>query len=133
MRITTSLICAALLFVMSKCDKSDDNTTAPGHCNGLVTDTSGTGDPGKIYIPSAFTPNGDGHNDVWRIPGLKAVPVFELSVFNRWGQLIYHVKNNNKGWDGQFNGIKQPSGGYTYMIRIGNGKRLLKGVVMLVR
>jgi gliding motility-associated-like protein len=86
-----------------------------------------------IYIPNAFTPNGDGRNDTWHIPALKAIPVFELSVFNRWGQMIYHIKNNDISWNGQFNGIDQPTGGYAYMLNIGNGKRILKGVVMLLR
>ncbi len=86
-----------------------------------------------IYIPNAFTPNRDGHNDTWRIPALKAIPVFEISVFNRWGQLVYHTKNNDIVWNGQFKGIDQPSGGYAYMLNIGNGKRILKGVVMLLR
>jgi gliding motility-associated-like protein len=108
------------------------STDANSTC-GIMSDTVHVFVFPDIYIPNAFTPNGDGHNDAWRIPALKAIPVFELSVFNRWGQLIYHVKNNNIGWNGQFNGIAQPSGGYTYMLNIGNGKRLLKGVVMLLR
>jgi len=86
-----------------------------------------------ILIPNAFTPNRDGHNDTWHIPSLNAVPVFELSVFNRYGQLVYHTQNNNIAWNGQFKGIDQPSGGYVYLLNIGNGKRILKGVVMLLR
>jgi gliding motility-associated-like protein len=86
-----------------------------------------------IYIPNAFTPNTDGINDTWHIPALNAVPVFELSVFNRYGQLIYHTKNNNIPWNGQFNGIDQPSGGYVYLLNINNGQRVLKGMVMLLR
>jgi gliding motility-associated-like protein len=86
-----------------------------------------------IYIPNAFTPNRDGKNDTWRIPALNAFPVFELSIFNRYGQLIYHLKNNYKPWNGQFNGIDQPNGGYVYLLNVNNGKRVFKGIVMLVK
>lgn len=108
------------------------STTSNVAC-GIMSDTVHVFIFPDIYIPNAFTPNGDSHNDTWRIPALKAIPVFELSVFNRWGQLIYHTKNNYIGWNGQFKGIDQPSGGYAYMLNIGNGKRILKGVVMLLR
>ena len=108
------------------------STTADGACS-IGSDTVHVFVFPDIYIPNAFTPNRDGHNDTWRIPALKAIPVFELSVFSRWGQLIYHTKINDIGWNGQFKGIDQPSGGYVYMLNIGNGKRLLKGVVMLLR
>ena len=86
-----------------------------------------------IYIPNTFTPNRDGLNDTWHIPALNAIPVFELSIFNRYGQLIYHTQNNNISWNGQFKGIDQPSGGYIYLLNIANGKRIMKGIVMLLR
>jgi gliding motility-associated-like protein len=86
-----------------------------------------------IYIPNAFTPNRDGVNDTWHISALNAVPVFELSIFNRYGQLVYHAQNNNIPWNGQFKGIDQPSGAYVYLLNIGNGKRIMKGIVMLLR
>ena len=86
-----------------------------------------------IYIPNAFTPNRDGVNDTWRIRALYAIPVFELSIFNRYGQLIYHIQNNYTPWNGQFNGIVQPNGGYVYLLNVGNGKRVFKGIVMLIK
>jgi gliding motility-associated-like protein len=86
-----------------------------------------------IYIPNAFTPNRDGINDTWRIPALNALTVFELSIFNRYGQLIYHNKNSYMPWNGQFKGIDQPNGGYVYLLNINNGKRVFKGIVLLVK
>jgi len=86
-----------------------------------------------IYIPNAFTPNRDGINDTWRIPALNAIPVFELSIFNRYGQLIYHIQNNYTPWNGQFNGILQPNGGYVYLLNVNHGKRVFKGIVMLIK
>ncbi|MEO8913629.1 MAG: gliding motility-associated C-terminal domain-containing protein [Puia sp.] len=68
-----------------------------------------------IFVPNAFTPNGDGHNDVLHVIliGMKALDNF--SVFNRWGQRIFSSKDPGKGWDGTVNGIKQASGGYVWM------------------
>ena len=86
-----------------------------------------------IYIPNAFTPNRDGINDTWRIAALNAIPVFELSIFNRYGQLIYHNQNNYIPWNGQFKGIDQPNGGYVYLLNISHGKRVFKGIVMMVK
>ena len=97
MRVTTSLICAALLLVMSKCDKSDDNTTAPGHCNGLVTDTSGTGDPGKIYIPSAFTLNGDGLNDIIK-PITQNIQSITFTIYDESNNVLFLTQVLNQGW-----------------------------------
>ena len=61
----------------------------------------------EIYVPTAFTPNGDGHNDL-----LKAIPVgikqFKfLNIYNRWGQLVFQTTNPLNGWDGKVNGILQ--------------------------
>lgn len=100
---------------------------------GIVSDTVHVFVYPDIYIPNAFTPNKDGLNDTWHIPALNAIPVFELSVFNRYGQLIYHTQNSDMPWNGQFKGIDQPSGGYVYLLNIGHGKRILKGIVMLLR
>jgi gliding motility-associated-like protein len=100
---------------------------------GIMNDTVHVFVYPDIYIPNAFTPNRDGLNDTWRIPSLKAIPVFELNIFNRYGQLIYHAQNNAMPWNGQFKGIDQPSGGYVYLLNIGHGKRVLKGIVLLLR
>ena len=61
-----------------------------------------------IYVPTAFTPNNDGRNDL-----LKAIPVgikeFKIfSVFNRWGELVFQTTNPTKGWNGKVNGLLQP-------------------------
>ncbi|MFN8249812.1 MAG: gliding motility-associated C-terminal domain-containing protein [Ferruginibacter sp.] len=86
-----------------------------------------------VYIPSAFSPNGDGLNDTWNIPALAAFQSFELSVYNRFGQQVFHSKNNLKGWDGTFKGQPQPVGAYSYFINLGSSEYILKGSVMIVR
>jgi gliding motility-associated-like protein len=100
---------------------------------GTATDTMHVFVYKDIFVPNAFTPNRDGRNDSWNIPALSALPNFEIRVFNRYGQLVFHTRNNNTGWNGKFNGTDQPIGTYVYLINIDNGKRILKGPLMLIR
>jgi gliding motility-associated-like protein len=92
----------------------------------------------KVYkdlkIPNAFTPNGDGHNDTWIIPGLADYTNARVDVFNRWGQLVYHSTGYSHPWDGSFKGALLPTGAYYYIIApnaAGYGK--LSGSVLLLR
>lgn len=70
-------------------------------------------------IPNAFTPNGDGENDYFYPRQLmsKGVIGFKMTIFNRWGQVVFKTDNpNGRGWDGKFNEKDQPSGVYVYQI-----------------
>lgn len=70
----------------------------------------------EVFIPTAFTPNADGKNDVFRptVAGMKRFLYFR--IYNRWGQLLFNTGEPNKGWDGTYNGTKQGSGTYVYVI-----------------
>lgn len=68
-----------------------------------------------IYIPNAFTPNGDGLNDVF-LPKGDYIENFEMYVFDRWGEQIYHTTNINQGWDGTMHGNKVQEDTYVYLI-----------------
>ena len=57
-----------------------------------------------IYVPSTFTPNGDGSNDVYYIYG-NNIQTFNLKIFNHWGQLVFSSSDIAKGWDGKYNGF----------------------------
>lgn len=88
-----------------------------------------------LYIPSAFTPNGDGLNDLFRIPAGSNIILADFSVFNRWGERIFTTKDAGAGWDGRVKGVMQESGVYIYSI---NGTQYgkpvaVKGTVTLVR
>jgi gliding motility-associated-like protein len=88
------------------------------------------------YVPNAFTPDHNGHNDIFRpvIPGVKELYYF--TVFNRWGQRMFNTKEIGKGWDGTFNGIDQPIGAYVWMLRLVTyeGNIIEKnGTVLLIR
>jgi gliding motility-associated-like protein len=86
-----------------------------------------------IFIPTAFTPNGDGKNDRWEIPFLDPSFGGTVNVFDRWGQLVYHVSSEKVSWDGTMNGVPQASGVYVYWITLKNYGLELKGTFTLIR
>ncbi len=87
-----------------------------------------------IYIPGAFTPNGDGLNDTWNIPALAAFPSFTLQVYNRLGQLVYECRNRFRAWDGYFRGEPQAAGTYIYVLNLNRpGRSLIRGTLILIR
>ena len=90
----------------------------------------------ELYMPNAFTPNHDGINDVFRVKYPAFIKNFDMQIFNRWGQIIFRSDNPYKGWDGSFNGTKQPAGNYVWTILLtdvnGNSKRY-KGSVLLIQ
>jgi gliding motility-associated-like protein len=66
-----------------------------------------------IFVPNTFTPNGDGHNDVWLAVGNNVV-FYEVFVFDRWGGVIFHSVNMDEGWDGTINGDPAPNDVYVW-------------------
>ncbi len=90
----------------------------------------------NLFIPSAFSPNGDGKNDVFHIANLTFQRVLEFRVFNRWGQEVFYSNDNQHGWDGKWKGVPQDMGSYQYLIRLGYPDGLVetyKGAVTLIR
>ena len=85
-----------------------------------------------LYVPNAFTPNNDGRNDVWRLPYLDEYPNTEVSIFNRFGDMIFHSIGSAVSWDGTYKGVQQPSGIYIYLIDL-KTLPLIKGTIMLIR
>ncbi len=73
---------------------------------------------GNIMVPSAFSPNGDGKNDVFKVANLTFQKVVEFKVFNRWGEEVYVGDGSSAGWDGTWNGQPQAVGVYHYLIRV---------------
>lgn len=89
----------------------------------------------QLAIPNAFSPNRDGHNDVWELPGIALYPNAIVSIYNRWGQKIYSTTQYERNpWDGTLQGITQPNGIYVYVIQLNNTeKEVLRGNLVLVR
>ena len=76
-----------------------------------------------IIIYNVITPDGNGKNDVWEIKNIHLYPDCDISVFNRWGQLVYSVaKGYDNSWDGTFNGQLLNSGNYYYVVNLNKGK-----------
>jgi gliding motility-associated-like protein len=89
-----------------------------------------------LYIPTAFTPNADGLNDIFKpsLAGIKQLEYFR--IFDRRGQLLFETSQAGNGWDGTFKGMKQPSGTYIFAAHAIDylGKYLEKrGTVVLIR
>ena len=87
----------------------------------------------QLYVPNAFTPNGDGKNDVWRIPHLDPQLGAEVMIFNRYGQQVYQTKGTIVAWNGTYKGKSLPSGTYIYTIQMKPGEAPLKGFINLLR
>ncbi len=85
-----------------------------------------------LDYPRFFSPNNDGLNDVWRIPFMELTPNATLSVFDRFGKMIYNTMANGDGWNGKFNNTILPSDDYWFVIEIA-GSRKMKGHFTLIR
>jgi gliding motility-associated-like protein len=70
----------------------------------------------NIFIPSAFSPNGDGNNDIFQIYG-NCIASMKMRIFNRWGELVFESNDINQGWDGVYKGAAQ-IGVYTYTLSV---------------
>lgn len=88
-----------------------------------------------FYVPTAFSPNGDGNNDRFG-PKTNLLGKYEMFVYNRWGRLVFHSSNVNDTWDGTWKGRYASVGAYVYVFRYQDpdGKwRINKGSVTLIR
>jgi gliding motility-associated-like protein len=90
----------------------------------------------SIYMPSGFTPNNDGLNDLYMpVIGLKYT-LESFSIYNRWGQKVFFTNQKGKGWNGKTGGLDQETGVYIWYLTAKNGNGelyTLKGTVLLVR
>ncbi|HKC34765.1 MAG TPA: PKD domain-containing protein [Chitinophagaceae bacterium] len=89
-----------------------------------------------VYVPTGFTPNGDGRNDFLRglYVGIKKVRYFR--IYDRWGQQIFSTNSLSEGWDGTIRGVKQQTGTYVWMLKaedLGGKIYEMKGISTLIR
>lgn len=72
----------------------------------------------KLEMPNAFSPNGDGINDIYKAKdGFQSLTEFKATVFNRWGQKIFEWDNPADGWDGKYKGTDVKSGVYYVVVK----------------
>jgi len=74
----------------------------------------------NTFLPNAFSPNGDGINDIFK-PKMDCVPIdYQLTIFNRYGQIVFESLEFSKGWDGKWNNAYLPNGTYYYILTYRN-------------
>ncbi len=110
--------------------------TTPEGCKATDTVNIKVFKGSAVYVPSGFTPNGDGRNDYLRglYVGIKQVHYFK--IYNRWGQQIFSTTSLIEGWDGTIRGVKQSTGTYVWMLKAEDlaGKIYeIKGTSTLIR
>lgn len=108
-----------------------------------VTNSCGSGsvsstvimDSCRFVFPSAFTPDHNGNNDVFRVLGAGGILQYHLVVYNRWGQKLFETNDFQKGWDGKDNSMPAATGVYAWFasIKTANGMISRKGTVVLIR
>lgn len=89
-----------------------------------------------LYVPTAFTPNGDTRNDLFTPLLYGNATSLVFIVYNRWGQKVYETHTLRQGWDGKINGIAATPGTYVWQCRYkldGQPEKLEKGIVQLIR
>ncbi|MCU4164289.1 Ig-like domain-containing protein [Carboxylicivirga caseinilyticus] len=134
-------------------DRRTLNYTAPYNCgcseevvDYILEDGTGAISGARVHItiekapdniPEVFSPNGDGYDDYFVIPGIgtEEFDNNELFIFNRWGAQIYHMKNYDNSWDGKssvssMGSDELPEGTYFYVFKLSSG-RVIKGTVYL--
>jgi gliding motility-associated-like protein len=88
-------------------------------------------------VPQLVTPNGDGHNDVWNIPGIDKFPEATVELYNRWGTLIFKASPYLNNWDGYSAAVttvgngRLPAGTYFYVIQLTKNSKAITGYIEL--
>ena len=109
--------------------------TYNGHCTAEASINIYVSFAGQVYIPNAFTPNGDGNNDVFEIYG-HGIERVDMKVFNRWGEKVFESHNQFWGWDGTYKGTLQMPSVFVYEATVyflDGSQQQYKGSVTLVR
>lgn len=104
-----------------------------GQCESQRTQAQITINLSAIDIPNAFTPNGDGKNDYWKISNAQNYPQAIVQVFTRYGQKVFESKGYGVPFDGTYKGSKLPSGVYYYILTLGKSCNLLSGSLSIIR
>lgn len=87
------------------------------------------------FIANTFTPNDDGLNDCFKVNHFKTIKVVDITIYNRYGNLVFHTKDPAQCWDGTYKGQPADQGLYVYYIKVFNdcGEEIRKGNVLLLK
>lgn len=97
----------------------------------MIKNCPSPADDGRLIIPSAFTPNHDGKNDSWQFFNTGTLPPLSVTVYNRWGEVIFHSNNYQTPWEGTYRDKVVAAGTYPYKVK-SEGKLVRQGVVMVL-
>jgi gliding motility-associated-like protein len=106
-----------------------------GDCIAYATSRIEVNQP-QVFVPTAFSPNGDGHNDAFLLIPDNIAELLDLRVYNRWGELLFESDDLYEGWDGRFHGRDQEVDGYLYYLAVilSTGDRVTtSGLFFLIR
>ena len=84
-----------------------------------------------IFVPNAFSPDGDHTNDKFQVMG-RGLDHITIEIYNRWGQMVFEAPHLNESWDGTYRGKPCPIGTYVYQLLL-DKKRVYSGTITLVR
>jgi gliding motility-associated-like protein len=87
----------------------------------------------SLTIYNTFSPNGDGFNDSWGVPGIRFFEGARLSIYDRGGVRLFYTENPDVSWDGTYNGKEMPVGTYFWVIEIKETGEMRRGVLNLIR
>nr|HPI54679.1 gliding motility-associated C-terminal domain-containing protein [Chitinophagaceae bacterium] len=91
----------------------------------------------QVFIPNAFSPNGDGMNDEFRITTSAGIELIQFEIYNRWGARIWSTNDFRRGWDGNYHGDSQDMNTFYYILRykcLTDGQKYMKkGDIMIVK
>ncbi|MDC6364897.1 MULTISPECIES: gliding motility-associated C-terminal domain-containing protein [Flavobacteriaceae] len=112
-------------------DSMDDDDDNDGVVDG--NDAFPTSNEPLLVPAQAFTPNGDGNNDAWVIPGIDNYPNNVVKVYNRWGHEVFAARSYRNDWEGFYKtrSEKLPAGSYLYVIDLGNGSAPIQGWIFI--
>mgnify|MGYP003700229143 CR=1 FL=1 len=109
-------------------DDDDDNDGVADR-----DDAFPTNEEPSLVPAQAFTPNGDGNNDAWIVPGIDNYPNNVVKVYNRWGHEVFATRSYRNNWEGFYKdrNEKLPAGSYMYIIDLGDGNAPLQGWIFI--
>jgi gliding motility-associated-like protein len=86
-----------------------------------------------VTIYEIITPNNDGYNDTWRMPGLEYYPNATVEVYDQWGKQVFYSRGYEQPWDGTYDGKVLPMASYHYVVNLGNGSAALVGNITIMK
>lgn len=87
----------------------------------------------SLVVNNSFSPNGDGINDSWGVPGIRFFEGARISVYDNVGSRLFYTESPDQGWDGTYNGKQLPVGTYFWTIEIGETGEIRRGMLNLIR